>query len=162
MTPIEVVIESFKPEYREHFKRLNLEWLETFFHVEPHDIEVLSNPEEEILKHGGEIFFAKLNGDVVGTCAMVKVDAETFELAKMAVTESAQGFGLGRKLAITVIDHARRAGATKMFLESNSRLLPALNLYRSVGFTEAVRPFPTVYARSDVYMELMLTASPKA
>ena len=63
----EIVIEPFKPEYREQFMRLNLEWLEKYFHVEPHDLEVLYDPEDHIIEPGGEIFFAKLNGNIVGT-----------------------------------------------------------------------------------------------
>lgn len=151
-----IFIEPFKPEYREHFARLNLEWLEKFFHVEPHDADVLSRPEEEILIPGGEIFFANLDKAIVGTCALAKVNADTFELAKMAVTESAQGLGIGRMLALAVIEKARNRGAKLIFLESNSKLAPALSLYRSVGFVDAIRPFQTTYHRSDVYMELKL------
>jgi GNAT superfamily N-acetyltransferase len=153
----DIVIEPFKPEYREDFKRLNIEWLEKYFEVEPHDIEVLSEPERFIIEPGGEIFFTKLNGNVVGTCAVAKIDDHTFELAKMAVTEAAQGRGLGRKLALAVIERARQCGAKKIFLESNSKLSPALRLYRSVGFAHVPRPFTTIYVRADVYMELDLT-----
>jgi GNAT superfamily N-acetyltransferase len=156
VTELKITIEPFAPEYAAYFRSLNEEWLNKYFHIEPHDMEVLSDPAHQIVKPGGEIFFAKLDGIVVGTCALAKVDQETFELAKMAVTESAQGLGIGKMLAHAVIKQAHACGAKKIFLETNSKLTPALELYRRVGFVEAERPFQTVYERSNVYMELKL------
>jgi putative acetyltransferase len=40
------------------FARLNIEWLERGFTVEPHDREVLGDPEAHILAPGGRILFA--------------------------------------------------------------------------------------------------------
>tara|TARA_R110001583_G_scaffold190446_1_gene354725 strand:- start:479 stop:604 length:126 start_codon:yes stop_codon:yes gene_type:complete len=37
-------IVSFKNEFSRAFYKLNIEWLKTFFYVEPYDEEVLSNP----------------------------------------------------------------------------------------------------------------------
>ena len=36
---------AFEPQYRGDFKKLNIQWLEAFFWVEPHDEEVLGKPE---------------------------------------------------------------------------------------------------------------------
>ena len=66
-------IVDFDAAYADHFKRLNLVWLERYFQVEPIDRAVLSNPEEAIIKPGGMIFFALLDGAVVGTCALIKL-----------------------------------------------------------------------------------------
>ncbi len=81
-----VDIVDFKPEYRDHFRDLNVEWLEKYFVVEPIDREVLWNP-ERIIEDGGVILFAKINQTIVGTCALLKQD-DGWELSKMAVTES--------------------------------------------------------------------------
>ena len=43
-------------------------------------------------------------------------------------------------------------GARELFLESNSKLTPAITLYESAGFVHAPRPEPSHYERSDVYM----------
>jgi putative acetyltransferase len=43
-------------------------------------------------------------------------------------------------------------GARELFLESNSKLTPAITLYQSAGFVHAPRPEPSHYERSDVYM----------
>jgi GNAT superfamily N-acetyltransferase len=80
-----------------------------------------------------------------------------FEVAKMAVTESAQGTGVGRRLLEKVIEEARTAGATRLYLETNRRLTPAIRLYESTGFRHLPpeRIVPSAYARADVYMELL-------
>ena len=86
----EVKIVPYNKKYKEDFTRLNIEWLQKYFIVEPADEKMLSSPEKEIIRNGGEIFFALLENKAVGTCAVLKVDEITFELAKMAVTEKAQ------------------------------------------------------------------------
>jgi GNAT superfamily N-acetyltransferase len=79
-----------------------------------------------------------------------------YELAKMAVTASAQGTGVGRKLLESVIAEARKAGATRLFLETNRMLTPAIRLYESCGFRHLPpeRFVHSEYARSNVQMEL--------
>ena len=68
---------SFDPTLRDEFRRLNVAWLERYFTVEPIDERVLGNPEAEILADGGEILFALLEGQVVGTVALRVVDADS-------------------------------------------------------------------------------------
>lgn len=155
-TPEHVTIERHRPEYREHFKALNIEWLERYFHVEPHDVELLSDPEREIIDRGGEIFFAVHDGEVIGTCALLKLDVITFELAKMAVTEAAQGLGIGMELALAVIAEAKRKGAATIVLDTNTKLTSAMGLYRKLGFVEKRRPVPSVYERTNIYLQLDL------
>lgn len=58
----ELEILRFEPAYRDHFRRLNLAWLERYFQIEPIDERVLGNPEVEILATGGEILFARCGG----------------------------------------------------------------------------------------------------
>ena len=48
---------SWRPEYRADFERLNREWIEAYFAVEPSDLAVFRDPEEAIVRPGGEIFF---------------------------------------------------------------------------------------------------------
>ena len=76
----------------------------------------------------------------------------------MAVTSSAQGLGVGRLVLQRAVDAARDAGATRLYLETNHVLTPAIHLYEAVGFRnlpqERVTPSP--YARADVFMEMVL------
>ena len=49
---------DYDPRWRADFARLNIEWLERWFVVEPIDREVLSDPETHILVGGGRVLFA--------------------------------------------------------------------------------------------------------
>jgi ribosomal protein S18 acetylase RimI-like enzyme/DNA-binding MarR family transcriptional regulator len=149
----QVEIVPFAPEFRGHFHRLNVEWLQRYFHVEEIDERVLSNPETEILAGGGAIWFARVGGGIVGTCALMQVEPGVFELTKMAVDSTAQGLGIGRKLIERAIAEFQQLGARELFLETNTKLAPAIRLYESVGFEHqpSVRP-GTHYSRANVYM----------
>ena len=82
----------FKKPYSTDFYKLNKEWLETYFYVEPLDEDVLSQPEKYIINKGGYIFFAKLNDTIVGTYAFMPLkDIDGFELTKMAVLPEMRG-----------------------------------------------------------------------
>lgn len=143
----------FESRYRDDFKRLNVEWLEKHFYVEAIDDAVLSKPEDVILKPGGHIFLARYKGEIVGTSALIKAGRGRVELSKMAVTERCQGLGIGRQLLLAAVAKFKTMGAKQLFLESNSKLKPALTLYERSGFKHAPRPkMASHYSRSDVYM----------
>ena len=149
-----VEILDYQPQFRAHFRTLNEEWLRKDFSFEPEDEQVLSDPEKHILRPGGFIFFARVNQDVIGTCALLKHGAHEFELAKMAVTEKAQGKQAGRKLAEAAIAKAKAQGAQSIVLETNSKLVPAVQLYRKLGFRNYRPSEPSKFARTDVFMKL--------
>ena len=150
-SPVETRIIPFEPRYREDFKRLNEAWLRKYFRVEPIDAEVLSDPERHILAPGGRVFFARVGGEVAGTCALMP-DGDRFELTKMAVDERFQGLGLGRKLLEAAVAEFKRLGGRELFLESNRALVPAIRLYETSGFRHRPRPAASHYERADVYM----------
>jgi GNAT superfamily N-acetyltransferase len=93
-----VRIDPFESALAPHFARLNREWIERFFVIEPADLVVLDDPQAAIIDAGGMVFFALLGDDVVGTCAVVPHGPGTLELARMAVSPAAQGRGIGRLL----------------------------------------------------------------
>jgi GNAT superfamily N-acetyltransferase len=101
---------------------------------------------------------AFVHAAAVGCCALLRLDDASFEVAKMAVTPVWRGRGLGRRLLEYVIDRARQLRARRLYLETNSRLLPAIRLYESLGFQHLPtdRATPSPYRRANVYMELVL------
>lgn len=151
-------IVPFDPALREHFYRLNEAWLRKYFYVEAIDHRVLSNPETEIIARGGTILFAMLGDDVIGTCALMPEDestevAGTYELTKMAVDEQRQGLGIGRALMEAAISEFKRRDGRRLFLETNSKLTPAVRLYESMGFEHQASIKPdSHYDRANVYM----------
>ncbi len=149
-----ITIIPFRDDLAPAFARLNQEWIERFFRMEESDLKTLQNPHGAVLAGGGQIFFA-LDGDTpVGAVAAVHTSAGVYELAKMAVSPSHQGRGIGEMLGHAAIDYALAQRAEMMFLETNSVLGPAIRLYERLGFAHAQRPAPSAYERSDVYMEL--------
>ncbi|MDR2237399.1 MAG: GNAT family N-acetyltransferase [Chryseobacterium sp.] len=153
----EVRIVAYGPEYKEAFKTLNEEWIRTFFVMEAGDYKLLDHPEEQILDKGGHIVVALLNNEPVGTCALVKSNDEplTFELSKMAVSPKAQGKKIGWLLGKALVEKAREMNASRIFLETNSVLVPAIKLYEKLGFTHM--PVTNAgYDRVDVQMEMIL------
>lgn len=132
----EVLIVPYKSEYKEDLKRLSYEWLEKYVSVEPEDERILNNPEEVVLNGGGFMFFAKYNDEIVGTVSLIKLDGEdSFELAKLAVTEKYQGLKIGRKLMGKCIEVAKLQGAGKIILYTNQKLITAIELYKKFGFS---------------------------
>ncbi len=147
-------IADFEPRWRGDFERLNVEWLERWFTVEPVDREVLANPEVHILAHGGQVLFAvDAAGRALGTVALRHEGGGVYELTKMAVAPDARGQGLGRALMVSALARFHALGGRELFLESSSKLGTAIALYESVGFEHRPAPRPgSHYARADVYM----------
>jgi putative acetyltransferase len=153
----EVTIREFQPRDEIAFRQLNEEWIERYFRIEAKEQEVLADPKGTILNDGGKIFFAIVENRCVGCCALRRLSDSEFEVAKMAVTPAFQGAGIGRKLLEVVIEAGQAMGARRLYLETNHTLTPAIRLYESVGFQHIPqeRITPSVYARADVYMELL-------
>jgi N-acetylglutamate synthase-like GNAT family acetyltransferase len=135
------------------FRALNEAWIEKHFTLEPSDRAVLNDPEGHILDEGGRIFFAIVDGVIAGCCALIPMDPGVYEVAKMAVDEQLHNRGIGRKILVHTIEQARAFGATRLYLETNSRLVNAIHLYESLGF-EHLPPRPSPYARANVFMQL--------
>jgi N-acetylglutamate synthase-like GNAT family acetyltransferase/DNA-binding MarR family transcriptional regulator len=143
-----LTIVDYRPAYKKHFMALNMEWLQKYFTVEESDLKILSDPSRRIIKKGGAILFAILDGEIVGTCALVRHDGDIIELAKMAVTERAQGQGVGRALAEAAIARAAEMGAVRLYLHTSPVLKRACRLYRKLGFRKIRRsPVPGDEAR---------------
>lgn len=155
-----VRILPYEPRYAPDFKRLNAEWIEKDFVLEAADLKMLDHPEEYVLQRGGRILFAEYHGQMVGTCALLRMDAHTLELAKMAVSSSVQGLGIGQRLAQAALDTARAMGARRVYLESNTCLVAAIRLYHKLGFRRTVSDHPSPYARVDIQMELLFADVP--
>lgn len=153
-----VEITDYRPQFKRYFKSLNLEWLQEYFAVEEEDKRLLSDPHGRIIKPGGFVLFARLDGKIVGTAALLRHDQRIYELTKMAVTREARGHQVGRKLALAAIERAKKAGAKRVVLMTSSRLTAACSLYRSLGFVEisGAQPWAAAYQRESIPMSLDL------
>ena len=153
-----ISIVPFDDRFAADFKRLNLEWLHGFDLFEDADLKHLDHARDGIIDRGGEIYVAVDDdrGEAVGTIALLPTGPDVVELIKLAVTRSAQGHGVGRRLSEKVIARARERGAKRIELVSSHKLVPALRLYESLGFAYGPLPADPGYATTDIFMSLDL------
>jgi len=154
---MKIEIIRFDPKYSAYFKNLNLDWLNRYFRVEPHDDEVLGDPEKYIIKPGGNIFFAREGNRILGTVALIKIEDNVFELTKMAVTPQAQGKKIGQKLMVHALEFTKEQGWKTLILYSNRKLENAIYIYKKYGFEEIPLEDNNPYARGDIKMKLELS-----
>ena len=82
-----ISIIGFNKKYSKQFFLLNKAWIEESWHLEDSDKKDLLNP-GKIVENGGQVFFALVNQNAIGTVAMIKSLDDRFELAKMTIEES--------------------------------------------------------------------------
>lgn len=149
----------FSPALSDHFRDLNLDWLEQYFYVEPHDHELLDHCEEVIINKGGYIFFYEQDGFISGTFALIKISEDVFELGKMAVSKAMRGKGIGQKMLQFCLSFAQQEGWKKLILYSNTSLENSIYIYRKFGFIEVPIDVDNPYARGNIKMEKILVKS---
>ena len=103
----------------------------------------------------GTIILAKEVDKIKGCVALRKIDEHTCEMKRLYVKPEHRGKGLGRKLAVSIIDIARNKGYTKMKLDTLTTLKKANQLYCSLGF-EDCEPYRYNPLDDALYMELEL------
>jgi ribosomal protein S18 acetylase RimI-like enzyme len=150
---IEII--DYSDRYANDFRTLNLEWLNKYNLAESHDLEIVNDPKKTILDRGGVIYLAKSGYQIIGTAGLSTAGEGIFELIKMGVAPAFQGRGVAKMLLEKCLQKARELKAKKIFLYSNSQLLPALTLYKKYGFTH-VDSSNSPFATADVKMELVL------
>ncbi|HEX3232997.1 MAG TPA: GNAT family N-acetyltransferase [Gemmatimonadales bacterium] len=152
-------IETYREKYRVDFERLNRDWIETFFVLEDADREIFRDPEAAVIAPGGQIFFVIDADGVQGTCAVLPHEPGIFEIAKMAVSPGARGRGYGDLLMEASVEFARRAGARRVVIVSNTVLGPAIRLYQRHGFVQVPLEQHERFARANIRLERELPAS---
>ncbi|TAE30957.1 MAG: MarR family transcriptional regulator [Candidatus Kapaibacterium sp.] len=141
------------------FRALNYAWIQEYFSVEESDKKALDHAEEYIIKRGGTILCAERQTaegrEILGCVALVPHDEQTVELAKMAVSKALRGQNVGFLLGEAALQKAREMGAHRVYLESNTALKPAINLYYKLGFKRLAN-FTSPYERANIAMEIWL------
>jgi len=151
-----LIIRDYSDDLAADFYEINAEWITSMFRLEQTDREVLENPKERIIEPGGTILFVEApHLGVIGTCALQKTGASSFELTKMGVRASARGLKAGEFLLSTAIDRAKIMGAKTFYLLTSKRCESAIHLYEKLGFqhdAEIMEKYGARYERCDVAM----------
>ena len=140
----------------EKFKSLNLEWLDTYFKVEPIDELVLNNPKREVIGRGGFIFMIQKNYNTIGTFAFIKKSEKVYEFSKMAIMPEERGNGYRNMAMEFLIQFAKNKKWSKLILYSNTKLKNSIHLYKKYGFKEIPLEKNLIYSRGNIKMELIL------
>lgn len=147
------------------FDAITREWVEDMFTLEANDLKIIENPKAMILDRGGEILFVEAAGlGIVGTCALMRVDGDSFELTKMGVRASARGLKAGEFLLHRVLERARQMPIGELFLLTNLKCTAAVHLYEKAGFVhdaDIMERYGKRYARCNVAMSYELGKPPK-
>jgi len=149
-------IVPFHKRYSSTFYYLNKIWIEESWLLEESDKFDLLNPEDSIINKGGEIFFVLIKNKPIATAAMIPVESDTYELAKMTVDAEYRGSGIANKLMDQCILFAKEKEAKEIILITNDTLVIARNLYDKYGFKEVTLDSDK-YLRGNVKMTLNLT-----
>jgi len=89
----------------------------------------------QVSSEAGAFLVAYSDDAAVGCGAVRLLDDSTAELKRMYVSPSVRGRGIGRALVEALEREARQLGATKVVLETGTRLAPAIGLYEAMGYS---------------------------
>ena len=107
----------------------------------------------------GRLLLAIENDQLAGCIAMRKLSDGVCEMKRLFVRPAHRATGLGRFLAKSIIDEARKLGYTHMRLDTiPGKMDKAIALYESIGFVE-IEPYRQNPVEGARFMELKLTTN---
>ena len=155
-----VIVEAHAGEALERVRGLFLEyaaWIGVDLAFQGFEAELRGLP-GEYAPPGGRLLLALHDGQAAGCVALhAWSDAGACEMKRLFVGDRFRGLGLGRALALRVIDEARAIGYERMRLDTLATMSAARSLYAALGFRE-IEPYRFNPIPGTSYMELDLRA----
>lgn len=115
----------------------------------------LENLQEFYASPEGRILLATYRGQAAGCVALRKISKDVCEMKRLYVKPQYRRKGVGRALALAIIEKARRIGYRRMRLDTVPSMKEAIALYRSMGFRN-IEPYRFNPIEGAAFLELQL------
>ncbi|NRS49972.1 GNAT family N-acetyltransferase [Brevibacillus sp. HB2.2] len=115
----------------------------------------LQNIPGEYAPPDGCILLALDNEQPAGCVALRKIDEQVCEMKRLYVKPEWKGRGVGKKLALAIIDEAKFRGYSFIRLDTLPTMEQAIQLYRSLEFYP-IEPYRFNPIEGTLYMEKQL------
>lgn len=140
------------------------EWVMTHKDIDPEFVQrvftyqglqqELAEPPGKYVPPDGRLLIAIQYAETAGCVALRKIDRGICEMKRMWIRPEFRVKGIGRALAETVIDEARKIGYTRMCLDTGKFMKEAQALYRSLGFKD-IEPYYEITNEMRKMMDFM-------
>ncbi len=142
----------------EEIKQLFMEYAESLdFCLCFQDFEAeLANLPGEYAPPEGRLYIALYRSQPAGCVALRKIDDNICEMKRLYVRLQFRKKGIGRALAIAIIEEAQRLGYRSMRLDTVPSMREAITIYRSLGF-KYIGPYRYNPIEGAIFLELELT-----
>jgi len=94
----------------------------------------------------GQLLIAFLDGVVCGVVGLRPLGESTAEMKRLYVKPRCRGAGVGKRLVEAAIAEARKLGYTEIKLDTLPAMDAAMELYRTLGFSETQPYYDTPIA----------------
>ena len=117
--------------------------------------EELKNLPGDYSPPDGELLLAYSDDKLAGCAALRKLEKGLGEMKRLFLRIEFRGLGIGRQLAVRIIEDARKIGYEKIRLDTLPSMKEAIQLYKNLGFKE-ILPYRYNPIEGVCYMELAI------